>query len=125
MSRHEGYPHDGNGNPMVIITAGCTDTVPTVQYGSVKLFASITRPVINGTHEELINETRKLQQDAEFCVGVEGRRLIQALNPNYKFFNPATGEPAFAAPPKDYDPSSMPPHPGDIANAKAEQETES
>lgn len=119
MTQLPTWPHDADGNAMAIVTGSCQDTVPTVQYGAVRLFGSITRPVPNGTHEDLINELRACQRDAEFCVGIEGRRLIQALNPAYKFVNPATGEHAFAAPPPGYDPASMPPHPGDIENAKA------
>lgn len=117
MSRHEGYPHDGDGRPMVIITAGCTDTVPTVQYGSVKLFASVTRPVPDGSHQDIINATRALQRDVEVCVGTERRLLQAALDPGYKFVNPVDGQQAFATPPDGYDPSSMPPHPADAVNA--------
>lgn len=119
MSKHEGYPHDADGNPMAIITVGATDTVPTVQYGSVKLFASITRPVPNGDHQDLINEMRMAQRDVEVCVGTERRLLQAALDPSYKFVNPVDGQQAFAAPPEGYDPSSMPPHPADAANGQA------
>lgn len=113
------WPHDADGNPMALVTGSVQDTVPTVQYGSVRLFASITRPVPNGTHQDLINETRLIQRDAEFCVGVERRALQGALDPNYKFVSPVVDDHQFAAPPNGYDPSSMPPHPADAANAPA------
>lgn len=124
MSRHEGYPHDADGNPMRIVTVGATDTVPTVQYGSVKLFVSITEaiPVGNGSREERINKTRELQRDAEYCVGVERRLLQAAIDPSYKFVDPTGGGHPFAAPPPGYDPASMPPHPGDIVNAKVPEQ---
>lgn len=125
MSRHEGYPHDADGNPMRIITAGVTDTVPTVQYGSVKLFVSVTEAYPVGTRQDRINQTREVQRDAEFCVGVERRLLQAAIDPTYKFVSPFGDSEAFASPPADYDPSSMPPHPADVVNAKTEEPAKS
>jgi len=124
MSRTEGYPHDAEGNPMRIITAGCTDTVPTVQYGSVKLFVSVTEAFPVGSREDRINQTRELQRDAQFCVGVERRLLQAAIDPSYKFADPTGGGHPFAAPPPGYDPSSMPPHPDDALNAKAPEQSD-
>lgn len=120
MSRHEGFPHDVDGNPMRVITAGVTDKVPTVQFGSVTLFVSITEAYPTGSREDRINQTRELQRDAEFCVGVERRLLQAAINPAYKFVNPVNGD-QFAFPPAGYDHASMPPHPADAANAKPEE----
>jgi hypothetical protein len=125
MSRHEVYPHDADGNPMRIITAGVTDTIPTVQYGSVKLFVSVTEAFPVGSRQDRINATRELQRDAEFCVGVERRLLQAAVDPTYKFVNPINGSEAFAAPPADYDHSSMPPHPADAANASSAEPAKS
>jgi hypothetical protein len=112
----QNHPVGPDGNPMAVVVGSVKDTIPTVQYGSVQIFAAITRPVPNGTDEEIINATRQVIRDAEYAVGCERRLLQWAIDPSLKFHNPATGE-QFAAPPPGYDPNSMKPHPTDITNA--------
>lgn len=98
---------------MVIVTGTVQDKVPTIQYGSVTIGpVTISRPVLDGTDEEIINAARQVQRMAEYVCGVERRLLTQALDPASKVVNPATGE-QFAAPPSGYDPSTMRQHPAD------------
>jgi len=107
------YPVDARGEPMAVITGSIEDLIPTVAYGNVKIAASITRPVPNGTDEELVNATRQVLRDVEFVVGCERRLVQHAIDPSIKLASPVPADQQFAAPPPGYDPASMPPHPGD------------
>lgn len=118
MTQLPSWPHDAQGNPMAIVTASAADKVETTRFGNVTLFASVTRPVPNGTDQELINHTRSVQRIAEYSVGKERRLLDWAIDPSKRFASPVPEGEEFASPPPDYDPASMPPHPADAKIAE-------
>ena len=110
-------PIGPNGKPMAVVSATASNLVPTVQFGNATVGPiTITRAVVDEGDQSVINAARAAQRIAEYCVGVERRLLDWALDPASAPVNPATGE-RFAAPPAGYDPSTMPPHPADVAPA--------
>lgn len=83
------WPMDENGEPMAIVTAQASDLFPTVPFGNVNLFASIMRPVKNGSYDDIIMEQRLALLMSEYVVATE-RRLIQwAMDPSTKIEKPA------------------------------------
>lgn len=113
------WPHDEDGRPMAIAIGSVYEVVPTVQYGNVRVGpVTIMRPIKNGSRQEQINDTRRVQRDVEFVCGIERRSSQWALaGMEAKIVSPVPPEQAFGAPPSDYDHSSMEPHPADAANA--------
>ncbi len=106
-----------NGKPMVIVTASASNLVPTVPMGNVTIGpVTVMRAVEDDGDESVINGARRAARIAEYVVGCERRLSDWAMDPASMPVNPATGE-RFAAPPPGYDPSTMPPHPADVAPA--------
>jgi hypothetical protein len=119
------WPHDENGKPMAIAIGTTSDTVKTVRDGWVKMSHTIMKPIMNGNTEQVINDARLVQREAEYIVGCERWLLNQELHGNVMPpTHPSTGE-RFAAPPNGYDPNSMPAHPADAVNAKTEDPVKS
>lgn len=115
-----GWPIGANGRPMALVVGGCSDKVPTVQYGNVVIGpVQIYRFIDDEGTQARIDEGRITQRETEFIVGVERRLLQWALDPQAKIASPVSGDDAFASPPPGYDPAAAPQHPGDAAGAQA------
>lgn len=124
MSDIMAWPVDENGRPMRIAIGSVTDTTKTREYCSVKIGHTIMQPIPDGTPEEKINASRRLQREVEYIVGTERFLLNQELHGAVMPVNPITGE-RFAQAPKEYDPSSMEPHPGGDGIPKPEEPAKS
>jgi hypothetical protein len=93
-----------NGKPMVKVTVGVSDKIPTVVYGNVVIGPiMLERYIEDDSNQNVIDAGRELQRAAEYIVGVERTLLQYALDPAKKVQNPYTGEDAFAAKPAGYD----------------------
>lgn len=114
MSKADSWPLDADGNPMAIVTGSVSDTIK-IRENWVKLGCEITRPVSNGSDEQIINDARQIQRMSEYVVGVERFLLNAEMHGTVIPVHPMTGE-RFAQAPASYDPSSMPVHPADVTN---------
>lgn len=113
------WPVDADGNPMAIVSGTASDKVPTVTYGSAQVGpVTISRPVPNGSIQDLIDAARETQRAAEYVVGVERRLLQWAIDPASKIASPVDASEAFAAPPAGYD-ASRAADPRDVAAPEA------
>lgn len=115
------WPHDENGKPMAIVVGAVAELVPTVQYGNITVGPTmIMRPIPNGPRQQQIDDARRVQRDAEFVCGVERRSSQWAMaGKDAKIMSPVPPGEEFGAPPADYDPNLIEPHPADAANGQA------
>lgn len=116
-----GVPTDGFGRPMAKVMGGCSDKLPTVQFGNVVIGpAWIERWIVDEGPQSRVDGLRTCLRECEFAVGIERRLLQLAVDPAAKFRSPVDGQEAFAAPPPGYDASKLG-DPAAIADAAVQQ----
>lgn len=81
VSFEDGWPVDGDGNPMVKISFTASNTVPTAQYANVVVGpASATKFVADTGQEDLSREIVELAKPVEWALGHERDRILKELS---------------------------------------------